>query len=102
MIDLDTIATPLNTYLWYNSIKKSEETYIKLIEIGCKPEEARSVLPNSLKTEIVVTANLREWRTILKQRTAKVAHPQMIELMQPILDTLKIKLPIIFDDISYE
>jgi thymidylate synthase ThyX len=71
------------------------------IEAGWQPQQARSVLPNSLKTEIVVTANLREWRTIFKQRTAIAAHPQMREIMCPLLDELKIKLPSVFNDINY-
>ena len=70
-----------------------------MLKIGNRPEEARSVLPNSTKTEIIVTANLREWRHILKLRTAPNAHPQMRELMLPLLQELKTKIPIIFDDI---
>ena len=87
--------------LWLNSMQYAESNYNRLIVLGWKPEQARSILPNSLKTEIVVTANLREWRTIFKQRTAKTAHPQMRELMRPLLDELKIKLQPIFDDITY-
>lgn len=87
--------------LWLNSMQYAESNYNELIVLGWKPEQARSILPNSLKTEIVVTANLREWRTIFKQRTAKTAHPQMRELMRPLLDELKIKLQPIFDDITY-
>jgi thymidylate synthase (FAD) len=70
-----------------------------MIQMGISPQEARSVLPNSLKTEIVITANLREWRTLLKQRTATAAHPQMREIMLPLLSDLKSKLPVIFDDL---
>lgn len=88
--------------VWMDAMKSAEDAYFKLIELGETPQIARSVLPNSLKTEIVVTANLREWRTIFKQRTSKAAHPQMRELMCPLLDELKQKLPIIFDDINYD
>jgi thymidylate synthase (FAD) len=63
------------------------------------PQEARAVLPNSLKTEIVVTANLREWRHILTLRISKAAHPQIRELMINILEGFKKDIPIIFDDI---
>lgn len=87
---------------WKNAMEVAENMYLNQIQLGCSPQIARSVLPNSLKTEIVITANLREWRTIFKQRTSKVAHPQMRELMCPLLDELKEKLPVIFDDISYE
>jgi thymidylate synthase (FAD) len=88
--------------VWFDSIENSEKAYLTLIELGESPQIARSVLPNSLKTEIVVTANLREWRLILTQRTASAAHPQMTEVMRPLLNELKNKLPIIFNDISYE
>jgi len=89
------------TLHWYRLISKSEYSYNLLIKDGWKPEQARSVLPNSLKTEIVVTANIREWRTIFKQRTSKAAHPQMRELMCPLLDELKSMLPELFNDITY-
>jgi thymidylate synthase (FAD) len=70
--------------------------------MGWTPQMARSVLPNSVKTEIIVTANIREWRLILKQRTGIKAHPQMRELMCPLLDDLKKIMPALFEDISYE
>lgn len=85
---------------WLYSMEHAEKEYLYLIQHGATPQEARSVLPNSLKTEIVVTANLREWRTILKQRTAKAAHPQIREIMIPLLNELKERLPVIFDDIE--
>ncbi len=87
--------------IWESAMANSEAAYNAMIEAGEKPEIARSVLPNSLKTEIVVTANLRQWRLILEQRTAKVAHPQIREVMRPLLNELKEILPVIFDDITY-
>lgn len=87
--------------IWYTSVVSSGQNYNTLLKLGWKPEEARSVLPNALKTEIVVTANLREWRTIFKQRTAKAAHPSMRELMCPLLNEFKELIPVIFDDIDY-
>ena len=88
---------------WADCLKNCEDTYNFLIRCPNKwqPQQARSVLPNSLKTEIVVTANLREWRTIFKQRAAKAAHPQMRELVCPLLDELKTVIPVVFDDITY-
>ena len=86
--------------LWLSSLKKAEESYIELTKDGCPPEIARSVLPNSLKTEIVVTANLREWRHIFRLRTSKAAHPQMREVMIPLLEEIKTLIPVIFDDIN--
>lgn len=85
--------------LWVCAMAKAEEYYFRLIATGAKPEEARSVLPNSLKTEIVVTMNLREWRYFFKLRTASVAHPQMREITIPLLTELKTLIPVIFDDI---
>ncbi|MFZ4569717.1 MAG: FAD-dependent thymidylate synthase [Bacteroidales bacterium] len=87
------------TKAWYAAMVQSEQAYDLLIKQGWKPEQARSVLPNSLKTEIVVTANIREWRTIFKQRTAPAAHPQMRELMVPLLACFKRMIPVVFDDI---
>jgi thymidylate synthase (FAD) len=81
---------------WFESMLASEASYIRLRGIGWKPEQARSVLPNSLKTEIVVTANLREWRHIQRLRTATAAHPQMREVMIPLFRDLHAKLPSIF------
>jgi thymidylate synthase (FAD) len=60
------------------------------------------VLPNSLKTEIVMTANLREWRHVFTLRAAKEAHPQMQQLMRPLLAEFKRWLPELFDDIHPE
>lgn len=90
------------TKCWIETIEYTEDSYLWLLSSGWTPQQARSILPNSLKTEIIITANLREWRTIFKQRTSKTAHPQMRELMCPLLDELKEKLPVIFDDIVYE
>jgi thymidylate synthase (FAD) len=85
--------------IWLRSMKQSESAYLDLLKSGWQPQQACSVLPNSLKTEIVVTANFREWRTIFKQRTSSAAHPQMRELMCPLLEELKISIPVIFNDI---
>lgn len=87
------------TMIWLHCVSDAERHYKELRAEGWKPEEARSVLPNSLKTEIVVTANLREWRLIFKQRTAAAAHPQMRELMIPLLQEMKQLLPAVFGDI---
>ena len=86
--------------LWIESMKRAADYYLRLIEYGCSPQEARSVLPNSLKTEIVVTTNIREWRHILKLRTSAAAHPQIRELMLPLLTELQLLLPILFGDIE--
>lgn len=87
--------------IWEESMKSAEKAYFNLIEIGASPQEARSVLPNSLKTEIVMTMNLREWRHFFKLRTSNAAHPQMREIACPLLDEFKKQIPVIFDDIAY-
>lgn len=86
---------------WFIHMIHSENIYNELIKDGWQPQQARAVLPNSLKTEINVKMNLREWRHFMKLRTANAAHPQMRELTRPLLDEMKIKLPILFDDIIY-
>lgn len=85
---------------WLSLMSETETMYIDLLDYGIKPEEARAVLPNSTKTEIVITANYRQWRNILKQRTAKAASPQIRELMIPLLKELKSKIHVVFDDIE--
>jgi len=84
---------------WRLSMEQAEIYYMKLMDMGARPEEARSVLPNSLKSEIVVTCNVREWRHIFSLRCSKAAHPQMREIMIPLLTELSQKIPIVFDDI---
>jgi len=85
--------------IWKDSLLQSEKAYNKLISLGASAQEARSVLPNSLKTEIVMTMNLREWKHFFKLRTAADAHPQMREIAVPLLNEFQKLIPIIFDDI---
>lgn len=88
---------------WQDCMEVSEVAYKALRKnVKLSPQLARSVLPNSTKTEIIVTANLREWRHILKLRTSKAAHPQMRALMIPLLNNLKKLIPVVFDDIEVE
>ena len=88
---------------WYDACLHSESAYFALLNWGCTPQEARSVLPNSLKTEVCMTANLREWRHFFKLRAADAtgsAHPQMKEVTVPLLKELKQLIPVVFDDIG--
>ena len=88
---------------WMMAMEKAEQQYMSLLRSGAKPEEARSVLPNSLKTEIWMTCNLREWRHVLKLRAAGTTgkpHPQMAEVMIPLLEYFKKYLPDVFGDIE--
>lgn len=86
--------------LWLSAMRSCEAAYLNLIDAGASPQEARSVLPNSLKTEIVTTANLREWRHIFKLRCDKPAHPQMRQVMMPLLGAFATRIPLLFDDIT--
>lgn len=88
--------------IWLIARQLNVSSYKTLRQFGWRPEQARTELPNCLKTEIVVSANLRQWRLILKQRTANAAHPQMRELMRPLLNELKTLIPVIFEDINYD
>ena len=85
---------------WKIACENSEKKYFALLKNGATPQEARSVLPNSLKTVIVMTANYREWRNFFKLRTPQSAHPQMREIAVPLLNELKTLIPVIFDDIE--
>jgi thymidylate synthase (FAD) len=85
---------------WAVAMKVSENAYLELLRQGATPQEARSVLPNSLKTEIVISANVREWIHILKLRTDKSAHPQMRQIMIPLLEEFQKQIPILFDNIN--
>jgi len=95
-IDVTDQAYIDNEGLWFAQMIWSEKTYNQLIKEKWSPQQARSVLPNSLKTEIVVSANFREWRHILKLRCSKSAHPQMRQLMLPLLADLNDLCPEIF------
>lgn len=82
----------------------AEDEYCRLLsQPGVTPQEVRSVLPNSIKTEVVMSANYREWRHFFKLRAARAtgpAHPQMEELTIPLLEELKTLIPVVFDDIE--
>lgn len=85
---------------WLLAMSDAEQHYMNMIELGATPQIARSVLPNSTRTALTITANYREWRNIFRLRTALDAHPQIREVMTPLLQELKEKIPIIFDDIE--
>ena len=97
---LDYNSAGWNT--WKETMKACEDSYFKLLDIGLTPQEARAVLPNSLKTEVVMTANLREWRHFFKLRalgTTGKPHPQMLEVTVPLLEDFKQMIPVVFDDL---
>lgn len=100
VIEPSTIEKDTLGYIsWQRACEVSEMEYMNMIENGYTPQQARAVLPNSLKTELIMTANLREWRHFLKLRTSKAAHPDMRVVAIDLLHQVKNLIPIIFDDI---
>ncbi len=87
--------------LWKASCEQIEKAYFELLDAGQSPQEARAVLPNSLKTEIVMTANLREWRHFFTLRAGKRSHPQLRDLATDMLEGFRKKVPVLFDDIQF-
>jgi thymidylate synthase (FAD) len=81
---------------WFDAMKNIERHYLSLTKRGVSPQLARSVLPNSLKTELVMTANFREWMHFLNLRTSAAAHPQMREVAIMVRDLLHSHCPQIF------
>ena len=100
MKKLDTAKKFLILREYRRAMEDSEKHYLNMIELGATPQIARAVLPTSLKTEIVVSMNIREWRHFFKLRTEIVAHPQMRELTIPLLAEVKTLIPVVFDDIE--
>lgn len=84
--------------MWKEACEAAETAYFNMLNFGCSPQEARAVLPNSLKTEVVMTANLREWRHFFNLRTAPAAHPQMREVAKMLLKQMREMVPGVFDD----
>ncbi len=85
-----------DTTLWQKAMERAEETYGQLLAEGWRPEQAREVLPNSLKTEIIMKASVREWMHVLKLRTSPKAHPQIRALMLDLQKELREILPVLF------
>lgn len=85
---------------WKIAMRQVEANYLELIRLGAKPQEARSVLSNSTKTEIVMTMNIRGWRHFFSLRCDTPAHPQMRELTIPLLKDMHELIPVVFDDLA--
>lgn len=89
--------------IWKRHMQQAEDAYFNLLDFGLMPQEARAVLPVSLKTEVIMTANIREWRHFFKLRAAGLTgepHPQMLEVAVPLLNDMKSQFPVVFDDIK--
>ncbi|MCR5294208.1 MAG: FAD-dependent thymidylate synthase [Lachnospiraceae bacterium] len=86
--------------VWQEAMEYAEKKYFELLALGASPQEARSVLPNSLKTEVAATLDIRSWRNLLRLRTAKAAHPQFRELACALLEELSARYPVFFEDLA--
>lgn len=86
--------------IWMEAMQDAERHYLKMLEVGATPQEARSVLPNSTKTEIVITMNLREWRHFISLRRSPAAHPQMREVANKIFDVFSVCMPLFVSDLK--
>lgn len=76
--------TPVSNFV--ASLQVSEKLYLELLNQGWKPQQARAVLPNSLKTELIMTGTIEQWEGFFKLRCAKDAHPQARELAVPLYE----------------
>jgi len=85
-------------FAWKKHLQSVEKMYLAMLSKGIPPQIARSILPNALKTEIVTTANLREWLHILRLRTHKTAHPQIREIMEMARERLVASCPNVFKE----
>ena len=88
--------------LWKNSLEQIEESYVKMSELGAKPDQLRMLLPHSTAAEVNMTCNIREWRHILSLRCAKMTHPTIRQLMIPLLIKFKQDMPELFENIEYD
>ena len=88
-----------NILCYVQACEQAEEAYLHLLASGNKPEIARGVLPNDLKTELVMTANLREWRHFFRLRCDSHAHPELRRVTIPLLKEFHHRIPIVFDDL---
>lgn len=98
--DLNDEADRKKWDIWNKAMEAAEMYYFQMIEAGAKPEEARSVLPNSLKTEIVMTMNMREWRHFIRLRGSRAAHPQIREIANLIREEFVGRYPVFFADLT--
>ena len=98
--DMNNDADRKKWEIWNAAMEAAEKYYFELIDAGAKPEEARSVLPNSLKIEIVMTMNLREWRHFIRLRGSRAAHPQIVEITAQIREEFVKRYPVFFEDLA--
>lgn len=88
--------------IWESACQAAEEAYFALLDAGRSAQEARSVLPHSLKTELVMTCNFRQWRHFFRLRCAPAAHPQARQVAIPLLLRMQAVFPVLFGEIPYD
>ena len=96
------LDTSFKRMAWLMHCERTEQVYFELLSYECSPQIARAVLPNCLKTEIVMTANLREFRHFIKLRGSKAAHPQIRPIAFWMWSTLMVEAPSVFEDLTPE
>lgn len=92
--------SPTSFKCWKQACESAEKAYLQMMADGCTPQQARAVLPNSLKTELVMTTNIREWRHFFRLRCSNTAHPQMQEIACSLFDEMRAKYPVFFEDFA--
>jgi thymidylate synthase (FAD) len=97
---VERINDPVFMELWTKGMEQAEQNYSRAISQNWRPQEARSLLPNSLAATIAVTGNLRNWRHFFLMRTSKETHPDFRRVTVPILKEFQAIVPILFDDIE--
>lgn len=98
--DLNSEADRKKYDIWNRAMEAAERYYFEMLQAGARPEEARSILPNSLKTEIVMTMNMREWRHFIRLRGSRAAHPQIVEITRQIQEAFTQRYPVFFEDLA--
>lgn len=88
--------------VWNNCMQSIEDYYMDMAKVKAKPDELRTMLPHSIASEVYMTCNIREWRHILKLRTNNRVHPEIRQLLIPLLLKFKEDMPILFEDIDYD
>lgn len=86
---------------WYKGVCEIEKQYMEMCKLGAKADQARMLLPHSVKADVVMTANIREWRHIFNLRTAPAAHPSVQQIMKQVLAEFRKNIPVLFDDVGY-
>ena len=91
----------IKSKIWYDSMSDIEDMYMNMSKTGSKPDELRMLLPHSTAAQVYMTANIREWRHILRLRCSKMTHPAIQQVLIPLLLKFKQDMPELFEDVEY-